>query len=137
MFFPVYFCCLFYLFVWLILAPAAHLSAYFLLSLPLDLLKLCHNVVGWLTWRHFPTATVFGYSYNRWKDIVNAIISNEAGNFKICHLRVLHIYKANYNAILGMHWRGAMHFAVDRNWLHPGQFGGCPDCTTHEPVLIE
>jgi hypothetical protein len=43
-----------------------------------------------------------GYVYDRWKDVVNVMILNEPNNHKIHRLRVIHLYEADYNLILGV-----------------------------------
>jgi hypothetical protein len=48
------------------------------------------------------------------------MMQKEAGNSKIHHLRVIHIYEANYNLILGLNWREPMHAAEDKSLLNEG-----------------
>jgi hypothetical protein len=40
------------------------------------------------------------YSFERWKNVVNVMIKKEPGNAKIHRLRVIHLYKADYNLLL-------------------------------------
>jgi len=79
----------------------------------------------------------WGYSYERWKTIVNIMIFKEPGNIKIHRLRVIHIYEADYNLILGVKWRTMIHQAEDANALHPGQYGGRPYRNALDPVFME
>ena len=46
----------------------------------------------------------FSHSYKPWRTIVNVMILKEPGNTKIHRLRVIHIYEADYNLLLGVKW---------------------------------
>jgi hypothetical protein len=82
-------------------------------------------------------ALKFGYSYKRWKVVVNIMIQKDPGNIKIHRLRVIHLYEADYNLILGVKWREAMHLAEDNKLLNDSQYGGRPGRNAHDPVFIE
>ena len=56
-------------------------------------------------------AVRFGYSYKRWKKIVNVMILKDPGDTRIHRLRVIHMYEADYNMINGVFWRRAVHHA--------------------------
>jgi hypothetical protein len=45
-------------------------------------------------------ATKHRYTFERWKTIVNVMIQKEPGNSKIHHLRVIHIYEADFNLLI-------------------------------------
>jgi hypothetical protein len=47
-------------------------------------------------------ATKHKYTYDRWKTIVNVMIQKEPGNSKIHRLRVIHIYEADFNLLIGV-----------------------------------
>jgi hypothetical protein len=49
-----------------------------------------------------------GYSLLRWHEVVNVMILKEANNHRIHRLRVLHLFEADYNLILGVKWRQLM-----------------------------
>ena len=49
------------------------------------------------------------YSLERWRKIVNMMIYKEEGNVKIHKLRVLHLYEADLNFMLGLKWKDAIH----------------------------
>ena len=72
------------------------------------------------------------YSYKRWKQILNFVIYKEQGNVKIHRLRVIHIYEADYNFLIGAVWREAIQHAQELGTINQGQYGGCPgrDCTS-------
>ena len=51
------------------------------------------------------------YLYERWKQILNYMIYKEQGNVKIHRLKVIHIYKADYNFLVGVVLREAIQHA--------------------------
>ena len=63
------------------------------------------------------------YVYERWKDVVNVMILKEPNNNQIHRLRVIHLYEADYNLILGVKWRDALHQAEDNQLLNESQYG--------------
>jgi hypothetical protein len=67
-----------------------------------------------------------GYVYDRWKDVVKVMILKEPNNHKIHQLRVIHLYKADYNLILGVKWHTALHHAEDNSLLNPFNYGSWP-----------
>jgi hypothetical protein len=82
-------------------------------------------------------ATTHRYSYERWKTIVNVMIQKEPGNSKIHRLRVIHIYEADFNLLIGVKWRELLHDATQINTLHPGQHGARPGHEATTPVFME
>ena len=60
------------------------------------------------------------------------MIYKEQGNVKIHQLRVIHIYEADYNFLIGAVWREAIQHAQKLGKINQGQYGGCPgrDCTS-------
>jgi hypothetical protein len=87
-------------------------------------IQLINYALGW------------GFSYARWQNIVNIMILKDAGVNKIHRLRVLHIYEADYNLILGIKWRALMHHAADKGRLNNGQYGR-HGRSPIKPVFIE
>jgi hypothetical protein len=77
-----------------------------------------------------------GYAYERWTKIVNTMLQNDVGNPRIHRLRVIHIYEADYNLLLAVKWRQAMHHAEDTGLLNDGLYGSRPGRTAHDPVLL-
>ena len=51
--------------------------------------------------------------------------------------RVIHIYEADYNMVLGMKWRIAMYQAEALRALNDGQYGSRPRRNATDPVFIE
>jgi hypothetical protein len=42
-----------------------------------------------------------GYSFQRWQKVANSILFKEPNNIKIHRTRVIHLYEADYNLVLG------------------------------------
>ena len=82
-------------------------------------------------------ALKWGYSYERWKTIVNVMIFKDPGCYHIHRLWVIHLYEADYNFILAVKWREMIHQASDLKLLHPGQNGRVPNLNAQNPVFIE
>jgi hypothetical protein len=80
-------------------------------------------------------ALINGYSYQRWKKVVNIMIEKEPGNPKIHRLRVIHLYEADYNLVLGIKWRQLVHHCEDNKLLHPSLYGARPGRGALEPVF--
>jgi hypothetical protein len=76
-------------------------------------------------------AMKFGYSYTRWQDVVNVMLMKEPGNPKIHRLRVIHLYEADYNLLLAVKWRQAMHHAEDKGYLNEGLYGSRAGRSVH------
>jgi hypothetical protein len=49
-----------------------------------------------------------GYSLLRWQGVVNVMILKEPNNHRFHHLRVLHLFEADHNLIIGVKWRQLM-----------------------------
>jgi hypothetical protein len=64
-----------------------------------------------------------GYSIERWQQVVNVMILKEAAIHRIHRLRVLHLFEADYNLILGVKWRQLMQHAEEHQTLNEGQYG--------------
>jgi hypothetical protein len=77
------------------------------------------------------------YSYERWKTIVNVMIQKEPGNTKIHRLRVIHIYEADFNCLLGVKCKQLLHYATSKKNVHPGQHGARPGHEAKTPVFME
>jgi hypothetical protein len=77
------------------------------------------------------------YVLVRWKKIVNVMIFKEPGNFKIHRLRVIHIYEADFNALLALKWRQLLRSASKLGTLNAGQYGGRPGCEAQSLTLLE
>jgi hypothetical protein len=78
-----------------------------------------------------------GYSFQRWQKVANTILFKEPGNVKIHRTRVIHIYEADYNLVLGLKWRVALYQAEALKQLNDGQYGSRPKRNAIDPVMIE
>ena len=78
-----------------------------------------------------------GYSLQRWKNVVNIMILKEPGNTKIHRLRVIHLFEADYNLVLGVKWKQLLRKAEKDKSLHPGQAGSRPGRDAPSLVLLE
>ena len=82
-------------------------------------------------------ALKFGHTYDRWTKIVNVMLQKDPGNPRIHHLRIIHIYEADYNMLLAVKWRQAIHHAEDHKLLNAGMYGSRPGRSAHDPALLE
>ena len=82
-------------------------------------------------------ALKWGYSYDRWKTVVNVMIFKDLGEYKIHRLCDIHLYEADYNFILTKKWRQLIHWAGNNQTINQGQNGGVPKLTAQNPVFIE
>ena len=78
-----------------------------------------------------------GYSFHTWQRIANTILFKEPGNVKIHRTRVIHIYEADFNLMLGIKWRKALHQSEALKQLNEGQYGSRPRRNAVNPVMIE
>ncbi|KAI2491604.1 hypothetical protein MHU86_22948 [Fragilaria crotonensis] len=78
-----------------------------------------------------------GYSFLRWQCIANTILFKDPGNVKIHRTRVIHIYEADFNLMLGIKWRVALYQSEALKQLNEGQFGSRPRRNAVDPVMIE
>jgi exonuclease III len=78
-----------------------------------------------------------GYAYTRWKKIVNVMLQKDIGNPRIHRLRIIHIYEADYNLLLAVKWRQALHHAESHKLLNDGLYGSRKGRSAHDPVLME
>jgi hypothetical protein len=51
------------------------------------------------------------------------MILKEPDNHRIHRLRVLHLFKADYNLILGVKWHQLMRYAEEHHIINKGQYG--------------
>jgi hypothetical protein len=65
------------------------------------------------------------------------MIFKEPGNTKIHRLRVIHLYEADLNLILGVKWRALTHHGIDNHLFSPWQFGGLPGRDALSPVFLK
>ena len=78
-----------------------------------------------------------GYGYQRWRTVFNTILFKDVDNVRIHRTRVIHIYEADYNLMLGIKWRMALYQAEALRELNDGQYGSRPRRNAFDPVFIE
>jgi len=81
-------------------------------------------------------ALKFGYSFERWQHVVNALLEKDPGSPKIHRLRVIHLYEWDYNLILCVKWRALLHHVMDSKSLNPACCGATPGKSSLDPVFI-
>jgi hypothetical protein len=77
------------------------------------------------------------YTYEWWHNVVNFLLAKESGIPRCHKLRVIHLYEADLNALIGIKWRQLIHHVMDTRLLSPWQCGGFPGQEAHTPVLLE
>ena len=78
----------------------------------------------------------FGRPYQPWTHIVNTMLEKDPGSPKIHRLRVIHLYEADYNLILGVKWRQALHHACSKGYINPGCYGSQPGKEAMDALVI-
>ena len=78
-----------------------------------------------------------GYSYQRWQCVANTMLFKEKHNIRIHRTRVIHIYEADYNLMLGLKWRMALYQSEALQQLNAGQYGSRPRRNAIDPVMLE
>jgi hypothetical protein len=65
-----------------------------------------------------------GLYLHRWIHVTNAMIYKKPGVLELDELRVIHLFEADFNLLVGLIFgRRTVHNAVDHQKLHPCQFG--------------
>lgn len=82
-------------------------------------------------------ALKFGHTFDRWTKIVNVMLQKDPGNPRIHRLRIIHLYEADYNLMLAVKWRQALHHAEDHKLLNSGLYGSRPGRSAHDPAFLE
>jgi hypothetical protein len=77
------------------------------------------------------------YTYKRWHNVVNFLHAKEPGIPRCHKLRVIHLYEADHNALIGIKWRQLIHHVTDNRLLSPWQCRAFPGREAHTPVLLE
>ena len=82
-------------------------------------------------------ALKFGYSYQRWQSIVNAMLEKDPGTPKIHRLRVIHLYEWDFNLLLCVKWRALLHHVCDNRLINKACYGTMPGHSSLDPVFIK
>lgn len=78
-----------------------------------------------------------GYSFDRWAEVVNMMLGKDPRSPRIHQLWVIHIYEADYNVLLAIKWRQAMHHCKDNCLFNEGLYGSRPGQSAQTPVNIK
>jgi hypothetical protein len=65
------------------------------------------------------------------------MILKAPGDFRIHRLRIIHLYEADFNFILGIKWRQLLHHVDQLKLIHRGQYGGRPGKEATTLTFIE
>jgi hypothetical protein len=78
------------------------------------------------------------HSYPRWQRVANLILEKDLGIPKIHRLRIIHLYKADLNLLLGIYFaRTLVRHIEGQSGFNPGCYGNRAGLSAHEPVLVE
>jgi hypothetical protein len=78
------------------------------------------------------------HSYSRWQQVANLMLEKDFGIPKIHLLRIIHLYEADLNLLLGIYFaRTLVYHIEDHNGFNIGCYGNRPGLSAHEPVLVE
>ena len=78
-----------------------------------------------------------GFAFARWNTIVNTLIPKDPGSSKIHRLRVIHLYEADYNLILGVKWRELLYHAQKHGLINKSQYGSVPGQSAIDLCFLE
>jgi hypothetical protein len=78
------------------------------------------------------------HSYSRWQQVANLMLEKDFGIPKIHRLRIIHLYEADLNLLLGIYFaRTLVSHIEEHNGFNIGCYGNRPGLSAHEPVLVE
>jgi hypothetical protein len=78
------------------------------------------------------------HSYSCWQKVANLMLEKDFGIPKIHRLRIIHLYEADLNLLLGIYFaRTLVAHIEDHNWFNIGCYGNRLGLSAHEPVLVE
>ena len=78
-----------------------------------------------------------GNLFVRWQKVITCMIIKELEHYKLHRLCVIHLYKANYSMLYGMHWKNTLHKAEDYNLLNDGAYGSSSNVLVITPVFLK
>ena len=91
--------------------------------------RLQHGIIAY--------AVKFGHCFDRWKQVVTAMIEKEPGNPLLHRLRVIHLYESDYNTLLGIKMRQLIHQCEDFQSINRGTYGSRANRQASDPTFIE
>ena len=76
-------------------------------------------------------------SIPRWSQVVNVLIEKDVGQPRINRLRIVHLFKADFNFFLKLQWGPRLVCgALSLNLLHNGQHGSIPGRTALDSIML-
>ena len=75
------------------------------------------------------------YSYQGWEKTINSMIFKESGNVMVHQLWVIHLYKADLSALVGIKWRELTFHLFKKGYLDDELFGMVPSKVCQDPVI--
>ena len=79
----------------------------------------------------------FSHPYQPWTHIVNTMLEKDPGSPKLHQLQVIHLYKADYNLILGVKWRQVLHHACSQGYINPGCYRSQPGKEAMDALILQ
>jgi hypothetical protein len=78
------------------------------------------------------------HSYTRWQSVANLMLEKDFGIPKIHRLRIIHLYEADLNLLLGIYFaRALVRHIESNNKFNDGCYGNRTGLSAHEPVLVK
>jgi hypothetical protein len=78
------------------------------------------------------------HTYPRWQRVANLMLEKDFGVPKIHRLRIIHLYEADVNLLMGIYFaRKLVRHIESRNQFNEGCYGNRAGLSVHEPVLME
>jgi hypothetical protein len=76
-------------------------------------------------------------SLTRWKRVNNIIIPKKKDARSLKYFQNIHIYEADWNAIMSIKWKEALKQSEDSNMLQPNQFKSRKQKSTMQHLQLE
>jgi hypothetical protein len=80
----------------------------------------------------------YKHSYTRWQRVANLMLEKDYGIPKIHRLRIIHLYEADLNLLMGIYFsRTLVRHIESSNSFNEGCYGNRAGLSAHEPVFVE
>ena len=84
------------------------------------------------------TLLYHGLSLQRWNQVVNIMIHKVEGSYLLNKLRVIHLFEADYNGLIGLQFnRTILYQAEQRQLLNDSQWGSRPHRQTIDALMLK
>jgi hypothetical protein len=78
------------------------------------------------------------HSYTRWQRVANLMLEKDFGIPKIHRLRIIHLYEADLNFLMGIYFARALVRHIESNHqFNEGCYGNRAGLSAHEPVIVK